>query len=102
MLAIDTEGNDPAVLKGAENTLREGAVEVLQFEYNGERGLWKDPSVLLKPIVEHLDSLRYTCFLEASHKLYLLSRCWNPSFEWKAWSNVICAHQVCEAHWKGS
>ena len=98
-LAIDTEGNDPAVLRGAEETLREGAVTVLQFEYNGERGLWRDPNVLLGPIVEHLDALRYTCFLEASHKLYLLSRCWSPAFEWKAWSNVICAHQVRGGAW---
>jgi hypothetical protein len=46
--------------------------------------------VLLAPIVEHLDSLGYTCFLESSHNLYLLSRCWFSGFEWKAWSNVLC------------
>lgn len=96
-LAIDTEGHDPAVLRGAENILAAGRVEVLQFEYNGERGLWKKPEVLLAPIVAHLDEIGYTCFLESSHNLYLLSRCWSGVFEWKAWSNVICVNQKSRA-----
>lgn len=34
LLKIDAEGHDCQVLRGAEQTLREGRVEVVQFEYN--------------------------------------------------------------------
>lgn len=34
MIKIDTEGFDFLVLKGAESALKQGAVEIIQFEYN--------------------------------------------------------------------
>lgn len=49
--------------------------------------------VLLQPIVGHLDELGFTCFLESSVQLFLLSRCWSPAYEWKTWSNVICVNR---------
>jgi FkbM family methyltransferase len=34
LLKVDTEGNEMAVFKGGEKTIRSGAVDVIQFEFN--------------------------------------------------------------------
>ncbi|EHR51805.1 methyltransferase, FkbM family [Saccharomonospora marina XMU15] len=54
LLKIDTEGNDLAVLEGAARSLQDGAVDVVQFEYNhrwiASRRFLKDAFDLLTPL----------------------------------------------------
>lgn len=91
VLAIDAEGHDPEVLKGAQGLLsRQGARTVL-FEYHGVRE-WKRTD--LKDVVERLDGLGYTCYLLQQEGVALrLTGCWHASFEFKKWSNVMCARR---------
>ena len=56
VLAIDTEGFDPAVLEGASGLLSRSAVKIVMFEYHAI-GLW--PQTQLKDVVEKLDTQGY-------------------------------------------
>ena len=59
ILKIDTEGFDFLVLKGAERSLREGRIEVVQFEYNWR---WLLNHACLRDIVFELISDKPYCF----------------------------------------
>ena len=88
-LTIDTEGHDSLVLLGARQLLSARRVRVLQFEYH-ERGLWaKTP---LSPRVRWLHRNGYTCFWQSKTGPLspFLPRC---SYDFKRWSNVVCAHE---------
>ena len=123
MLAIDTEGHDPIVLKGAEGSLRAGAVEVhcwgcrecvrvvgvgcapdalpplqlVMFE-NG----WLDHPT--NATVKWLEKFGYACFLEGPRHLFVYTRCWSEPLEtWNRWSNTVCVLRVsmspgCTSH----
>ncbi len=65
-----------------------------QFDYAGERGQWLDNTVSLQGIVEHLDSLGYTCFIESTTQIFLLSRCWSSAFQGKTvYASVLCVNR---------
>ena len=53
---VDTEGNDPNVLKGAIETLRAGRIGAIQFEYNF---LWLNNRFSLGQIFRLIDGLDY-------------------------------------------
>ena len=96
-LSIDTEGWDALVLEGMRASLRERRVAVLEFEYSG-RGFWsqasRDPRTLGGTLA-WLKQLGYTCFFQAPHDLIPASPpCWQPAFERRAWSNLLCAHSA--------
>jgi FkbM family methyltransferase len=61
LLKIDTEGHDLAVLRGAEKSLRQQAITVVQFEYNHRwvpaRYFLKDAFDLLLPLGYRLGKL---------------------------------------------
>lgn len=87
-LVVDAEGADPLVLAGASSLL--GATRLLQFEYHF-RGSWAPPTSL-RNIVEDLDA--FDCYLQGPDAtLWRLSAgCWDDAFEFREWSNVVCAN----------
>ncbi|KAG2429653.1 hypothetical protein HYH02_013992 [Chlamydomonas schloesseri] len=87
VLKIDTEGFDPAVLAGAYNTLRRHLAEVLSFEYHA---FWYRSGGTLRMCLDYLEELGYTCYYDAP-LLYKLTGCWDPRYEIKKWSNIVCA-----------
>lgn len=57
-------------------------------QYNS-MGLWTTET--LKASVDFLARLGYVCYFDAPQGLTRLSGCWAPAYEFKGWSNVICA-----------
>lgn len=86
-LAIDAEGMDPAVIDGAQYMLSSGRVRMLEFEYNSMRK-WAETT--LKATIDKLDDWGYICFQMQKYTLLRLTHCWDPSYETKYWSNVLC------------
>lgn len=58
-LKIDTEGNELAVLKGAEQYIKEGRINAIQFEYGGT---YIDAKVLLKDVFKFFEDKPYSIF----------------------------------------
>ncbi|KAG2450962.1 hypothetical protein HYH02_004234 [Chlamydomonas schloesseri] len=87
ILKIDTEGFDPSVLAGAYHTLLRHKAEVLSFEYHH---YWSRSGASLPQCLGYLDQLGYDCYFDGP-KLHRLTGCWEPGFEIKDWSNVVCA-----------
>jgi len=91
VLAIDAEGHDPEVLKGAEGLLSRGGARILEFEYHHLRE-WGVTS--LQSVLQRLDAWGYDCFLlQRKGRVLRLTGCWHSSYEFKAWSNVMCVHR---------
>ncbi|KAI9010764.1 hypothetical protein DFJ74DRAFT_736054 [Hyaloraphidium curvatum] len=91
-LNIDTEGHDPAVLRGASLALSSGRVDALRFEFHSI-GLWARQRLL--PIVRGLARSNMTCyFASRAGRAYHLDPCaWADEWEDKRWSNVVCARE---------
>jgi FkbM family methyltransferase len=91
LLAVDTEGFDALVLRGANRTLATGKVKYIEFEYHNIAP-WRNMN--LRPTIESLDAAGYTCYW-AQPRLVLITGCW----DWGAfgamheWSNVVCARR---------
>jgi FkbM family methyltransferase len=90
IIYMDTEGYDPAVLAGATATLP--FTRIVVFEYNS-LALWESTS--LETTVAVLDSIYgFDCYLEWREGLIRLSGgCWDPVYELRAWSNVLCVNR---------
>lgn len=93
-LQVDTEGHDPLVISSAHKALKEHRIDLLEFEYHFFAH-WKKTK--LRNVVEDFDSLGYDCFLElwrapstADH-LVCLTGCWENSYDFHDWSNVLCS-----------
>jgi len=91
LLAVDTEGFDALVLRGANRTLTTGKVKYIEFEYHNIAP-WRNMD--LRPTIESLDTAGYICYW-AQPRLVLITGCW----DWGAfgamheWSNVVCARR---------
>ena len=94
VLAIDTEGFDAPVIAGGAALFSRGGVRLLLFEYHNFRAWSK---VELRVVVEALDGHGYDCFLLQKKLVLRLTGCWEPAFEFKQWSNVMCAYRAEEA-----
>jgi FkbM family methyltransferase len=94
VLAIDVEGMDPGVMRGARKLLGAGRVRVLEFEYNNMR-LWT--TEMLKDVTDELAELGYDCFYMQQTNLIRITGCWSPKFEAHYWSNVMCVRRADEA-----
>jgi hypothetical protein len=94
VLAIDTEGLDAPVLAGGGALLARGGVRLLVFEYHNFRA-WRETE--LRGVVAALDAHGYDCFLLQKKLALRLTGCWAPEFEFRAWSNVMCAYRAEEA-----
>ena len=90
ILAVDTEGYDPAVLDGASKTLP--FTRLLIFEYHG-MALWHKDRRNLKDVVAALDGTGFSCYLMWGPSLIPLTRCWDNVFEFYYWSNVLCVNR---------
>lgn len=58
-LKIDTEGRELEVLYGAKNLLQKGAIDFIQFEYDGT---FLDAKITLEQIFKYLTKYRYNIF----------------------------------------
>ena len=70
MILIDTEGNDPDVIKGAVKTLYNKDVRCFIFEYH-EVGLWQQYD--LGDVISELDKLDYECYFTGSSRVFPIS-----------------------------
>ena len=96
ILKIDTEGFDPAVIKGAWRSLSAAKVDILYFEYH-YLNLWG--STNLEDVVKDLSAMNFACYLDGQPTLTRLDAlCWDPSYEFKVWSNVVCVNMVTIPH----
>ena len=92
VLSVDTEGNDALVLKGAYYLLKSKRVRVVEFEYHGF-GYWGKGNHLNSTVMHILNG--YTCFWQGSKRHNGRLHVYNPScdYEFKSWSNLVCAHE---------
>ncbi|NEQ35516.1 MAG: FkbM family methyltransferase [Okeania sp. SIO3I5] len=65
-LKVDTEGSELDVLLGAEQSLKRGKIDYIQFEYGGT---YKDAKITLKQVFDYLQKYRYSIFKVLENKL---------------------------------
>ena len=88
LLHIHTEGNDPDVIKSAMELLESHRIRALIFEYH-KIGLWG--STKFKDVVDSIAQHNMECFFMGQNRLWPISgKCWDPQYEIKEWSNVLC------------
>lgn len=89
VLLIDTEGFDPAVLKGATEVLK--TVRYLEFEIHRKKnGPWKRTTLL--SVVTDLDRQGFDCYWASNDgQLLNIKKCYKPSFERPQHANAACA-----------
>ena len=97
VLTIDTEGWDALVIEGAKSLLSQRRVKVIEFEYHSV-GLWSSHATRrrnLRDIVSMLTSWQYECFWQGVFGMLapMSGASWCDQFEFRSWSNVVCAHQ---------
>jgi FkbM family methyltransferase len=85
LLKVDTEGHEMAVFQGGEKTIRSGAIDVIQFEFNEmnviSRTFFKD----------FFDFLPEYDFFRLTHQGALFIRRYTPVFcEVFALQNIVC------------
>jgi len=84
-LKIDTEGYDYFVLKGAARMLREGRIDVIQFEYGNN---YIDARVFLKDIYDFFEPLPYSIYRIMPRRLLPLER-YNHNNEVFIYANYV-------------
>lgn len=77
MAKIDTEGFDLLVLKGAQKTLREGRIGILQFEYNSR---WLPNHSSLHDVFELIADTPYRLGKLVGEQLEIYER-WHPELD---------------------
>ncbi len=90
LLKIDTEGADPLVLQGAKKLFSQEQVRMLIFENQGN-GAWGTTSLL--GVIESLNSNGFTCYMLGKTGMARLTNCWDPIYDLKKWSNILCVHR---------
>jgi len=89
ILTIDTEGADPAVLRGAVQTLR--SVRYIEFEVARMKTNTEWEHHTLHSVVADLDAKGFDCYWAGNNaKLLSMNRCWDDSFERRVWANAAC------------
>jgi len=86
---IDTEGHEVDVLEGAGESLREGALRIVQFEYGGT---YIDSRRLLKDVFDLTSPLDYTIFLVAPDGLVAYPR-YDQRLENFQYKNFVLLHE---------
>lgn len=101
ILLVDTEGADPAVLRGAVETLN--TVRYLEFEVHRDLHNTEWQKTSLHSVVKDLDKMGFDCYWAGNQGILLsMNRCWADSFENGAWANAACVkrgdiwHEVLE------
>ena len=98
-VSIDTEGEDPLVLKGMQGALSARSIDVVEFEYNRK---WK--AVLrsarpMKPIIDWMYGMGYVCFWQGNKGALaqLSGSCYREETRNRfgfARSNAVCTHRA--------
>ena len=78
-LSIDVEGFDYTVTKAASRTY-------LEFEYHVQ-GDWGRQKLEDQTLAQ----TGFVCYWAGIQKLWRITGCWQPQFEFNQWSNVACA-----------
>jgi len=89
ILIVDTEGADPAVLRGAEDALR--SVRYLMFETHRDlKGTaWSKETI--HSVVSNLNSRGFDCYWAGGNgNLASITWCYHTSFEKVRWGNIAC------------
>lgn len=92
ILSIDTEGFDPLVLEGAHEVISNQKAKTIFFEYHMV-GYWRrnaETSYKLEETVNFLDFHGYDCYIEGQDEVLRMTGCWDPVFEFRMWSNILC------------
>ncbi|MEM7004588.1 MAG: FkbM family methyltransferase [Pseudomonadota bacterium] len=84
----DTEGHDARVILGARQSLEQGVIDVLQFEYNHR---WVFARSFLKDIFDLIDVLPYS-LAKITENGALLYETWHPELDRFFQSNYILVH----------
>lgn len=89
ILLVDTEGADPAVIRGASKAL--SSVRYLEFEVHRDLEKTEWSKVMLGEVVHELDQVGFACYWTGNNgRLLSMNKCWSPYFERGAWSNAAC------------
>ena len=92
-LSLDVEGQDPLVLDGGMETVKNA--RLVEFEYHF-RGAWAEET--LKGRTEQFEGMGFDCYLQGAHgSLWRLTGgCFDEAFEVKRWANVVCVsrHEI--------
>ena len=97
-VSIDTEGEDPLVLRGMSAALASKRIDVVEFEYNRKwKATLRSPRPL-GPVVEWLRGLGYTCFWQGNKGALaqLSAPCYVEETRNRfgfARSNAVCSHR---------
>ena len=92
ILAIDTEGFDGLVLRGARTTLGSSdAPGLLEFEYHAA-GPWGE--MRLEQTISELDAFGYDCYWMQGPLIPLTCFDWARFADAHDWSNVVCARRA--------
>merc|ERR1740138_560257 len=89
ILLVDTEGADPAVLRGATNALK--SVRYLEFEVHRDLQQTAWSTTTLSSVVQDLDKQGFECYWAGNDaKLLNMNKCWSANFERGTWANAAC------------
>lgn len=96
IVSIDTEGFDALVIEGMRGALVSRVVKVFEFEYHSV-SFWAashPESRSLKTTLAWLSELSYDCFWTGGDGCLspASGACWRDAFEFRLWSNLVCAH----------
>ncbi|CAE7626270.1 unnamed protein product [Symbiodinium pilosum] len=89
-MLVDTEGADPAVLRGSRKTLK--TVRYLLFEVHRdiEGSHWAKETLL--SVIEMLDAMGFDCYWAGKGgSVSSVTQCYESKFEKAGWANVVCA-----------
>lgn len=92
LVKIDVEGHDFKVLQGAEKTLKEEHVDVLQFEYSHR---WIYSRTFLRDVFRFAEELPYSICRIRSNRLERLQK-WHPELERFFDANFALVHPRAE------
>jgi hypothetical protein len=89
-LSLDVEGQDPLVLDGGIETVKNA--RLVEFEYHF-RGAWAEET--LKGRTEQFEGMGFDCYLQGAHgSLWRLTGgCFDEAYEVKRWANVVCVRR---------
>jgi FkbM family methyltransferase len=93
LLIIDTEGHDPAVIRGAEKTLP--ITRYITFEVHRDLTDTAWGKTSLASIIKLLDTHGFECYWAGNRgQLMNIQRCWSSQFEVGTWANVACVKRT--------
>lgn len=90
IVKCDTEGHDLAVIRGSMNMLRQGRIDIFQFEYNHR---WITARTYLKDVFDLIDGLPYKIARVMPHSVEIIAK-WSPELERYFHSNYVLLREA--------